>query len=91
MRRHGPRQRATKRAPATRVGRKAAGGLGTSVTAPWVEATRSATSRIQSMPSPITHSAGAARPTGHRSAATTAAGITTLPITGTLRRFATSP
>ena len=68
-----------------------AGGRGRAVTAPPRPATYSATHSIHLVPSPITHSAGPARPTGARRAPITPAGITRAPMTGTTSRFASRP
>ena len=53
--------------------------------------TNSATRRIQPNPCPITAQPIQPRPSGVSSSASTAAGITTAPITGTASRFAKSP
>ncbi len=67
------------------------GGDITACKAPGQRATCAATARIKPQPCPITQSAGPASPKGASSAAITAIGITTSPIAGTDRRFATSP
>ena len=58
---------------------------------PRAPATHSAMARIHRMPRSMTQSAGSARPRGAAQAATTAAGMTTAPMTGTDRTLATSP
>ena len=61
------------------------------LTAPSHEETVSAMKSIQRMPQSITASGTAASPSGARISATTAAGITRLPITGTAATLAMRP
>ena len=89
--RAGPRQRTKSNRPSARMGNTPAPGLGTCPTAPGRPAITPATARIQLSPSAMSQSPTLDRPKGHRQAASTAAGMTRIPITGTARRFATSP
>ena len=81
----------TSSAPSASSGSTSGPGAGTGRTAPGQPATVSATHRIQRVPCPMIHSPIPDRPTGASAAASTAPGITMLPMTGTATRLASRP